>query len=97
MSYDRFSCPYINFELPKVISPSHQFTKYMFYMMTGFWPEQVHQICQELTLLLDVICCRRSGCKAGKELAIFLLLRRWYIAGKWEIIRKDMINPLLEE
>jgi hypothetical protein len=34
---------------------------------------------------------------AGKELAIFLLLRRWYIAGKWEIVRKDMINPLLEE
>jgi hypothetical protein len=90
MSYNRFSHPYVNYELPKVITPSHQFTKYMYYMMTGFWPEQFHEICQELTLLPDVVHCRRSGCKARKEMAIFLLLRRWNISGKWEIVSKDM-------
>ncbi len=36
MSYDRFSCPYVNYELPKVFSPSQQFTKYMYYQMAGF-------------------------------------------------------------
>jgi hypothetical protein len=48
------------------------------------------QFSQELTLPPDVIHCRRSGCKARKELAVFLLLRRQYIAGKWEIVSKDM-------
>ena len=90
MSYDRFSRPFVNYELPKVFTPSHQFSKYMYYMMTGFWPEQVQEICRELRLLPDVIRCRRSGCKAGKEMAIFLLLRRWHIAGKWELVSKDM-------
>jgi hypothetical protein len=59
-------------------------------MMIGFWPEQVQEICLELRLLPDVIHCRRSGCKAGKEMAIFLLLRRWHIAGKRELVSKDM-------
>jgi len=90
MSYDRFSRLYVNYELPKVFTPSHQFSKYMYYMMTGFWPEQVCEICHELTLLADVIHCRRNGYKAGKEMAIFLLLSRWHIAGKWELVSKDM-------
>jgi hypothetical protein len=80
MSHDGFSRPFVNYELPKVFTPSYLFSKYMYYMMTGFWPEQVHEICRELRLLPDVIRCRRSGCKAGKEMAIFLLLRRWHIA-----------------
>lgn len=78
MSYDRFSCLYVNYELPKVVSPSEQFTKYMYYQMVGFWSDQVVEISQELTLIPDVIRCRRSGCTATKELAIFLLLRRWH-------------------
>jgi hypothetical protein len=90
MSYDRFSRPYVNYELPKVVSPSEQFTKYMYYQMAGFWPEQDVEISWELTLIPDVIRCRRSGCTATKELAIFLPLRRWHIAGKWEAVSKDM-------
>ena len=72
MSYDSFSHPYVNYELPKVVSPSEQFTKYMYYQMAGFWPEQVVEISRELTLIPDAIRCRRGGCAATKELAIFL-------------------------
>jgi hypothetical protein len=89
MSYDRFSRPFVNYELPKVVSPSEQFTKYMYYQMTGYWPEQVTDICQELTLIPDVVRCRRTGCAATKEMVIFVMLRRWHIAGTWEAVRKD--------
>ncbi len=55
----------------------------MYYQMAGFWPEQVVKISWELTLIPNVICCRRSGCAATKDLSIFLLC-------KWEAVSKDM-------
>jgi hypothetical protein len=90
MSYDKISRPYVQYQLPKVITPDTQFTKYIYHQMTGFWPEQVQEICQELILIPDVIRCRRSGCSASKELAIFVMLRRWHIAAKWEVVSKDL-------
>jgi hypothetical protein len=36
MSYDRFSCPYVSYELPKVVSPSEQFTKFMYFQREAF-------------------------------------------------------------
>jgi len=80
----------VNYELPRVISPDQQFIKCMYYMLTGFWPEQVYARCLKLTLCPNVIHCRRSGCKAGKELAVFLLLRRQHIADKWEFLSKEI-------
>jgi hypothetical protein len=89
LSYDKISCPFVQYQLPKVITPDTQFTKYIFHQMTGFWPEQVQEICQELILIPDIIRCRRSGCSASKELAIFVMLRRWHIADKWEVVSKE--------
>jgi hypothetical protein len=83
MSYDRFSHPYVNYELPKVVSPSEQFTIYMFHQMTGFWPKQVNEISWELTLIPDVIRCRRTGCTAPKEMDIFCYVKK--MANCWQM------------
>jgi hypothetical protein len=90
LSYDKVSRPYVTYDLPKVVTPTQQFTKYSFYLMTGFWPEQVSAISDELTLIPEMIQCRKTRCAATKEQAIFLLLRRWHLPTSWEIVSKDM-------
>jgi hypothetical protein len=86
LSHDKVSRSFITYNLPKVVTPTQQFTKYSFYLMTGFWPEQVSAISVELTLIPDMIQCR----KTTKEQAIFLLLQRWHLPTSWEIVSKDM-------
>jgi hypothetical protein len=44
----------------------------------------------ELTLLLDVIQCQTTGCKATKDLALYLLLGRWHLPGNWTFVSRDM-------
>jgi hypothetical protein len=90
MSYDCFSRPYKFYELPKVDSPHNQFSSHGYYELTGFWPEQVAEITRELTLIPPVIKCRSTGCIATKDLAIFVLLRRWHIPGNWEGVSRDL-------
>jgi hypothetical protein len=57
LSYDKVSCPYITYDLPKVVTPTQQFMKYSFYLMTGFWTEQVSAISVALTLMPYMIQC----------------------------------------
>lgn len=90
MSYDKVSRSFINFELPPVQVPQQQFSKHVHYQLTGFWPEQVEEICDNLILIPDTIRCRRSGCSASKSLAIFLMLRRWHICDTWESVARDL-------
>ena len=90
MSYEKFSRPYKFYELPQVESPHTQFSSHAYYEMTGFWPEQLAEINQELTLIPDVIRCRRTGCFATKDLALFLLLRRWHMPGNWSSVSRDL-------
>ena len=90
MSYDRFSRPYKFYELPQVENPHTQFSSHAYYEMTGFWPEQLAVLNQELTLIPDVIRCRRTGCSATKDLALFLLLRRWHMPGNWSSVSRDL-------
>jgi hypothetical protein len=52
---------YMSYELPKVISPFLQFSKYMLYWMSGFWLEQVLETFCEAKLIPHVICCRKTG------------------------------------
>lgn len=90
MSYDSFSRPYKFYDLPKVRNPAEQFSSHGFYELTGFWPEQVSEISRELIFIPPIIRCRSTGCIAPKELAIFLLLRRWHIPGKWDGVSRDL-------
>jgi len=91
MSYDKFSRPFVQYGLPKVVMPENQFSKYMYYLMTGFWPsEQITEISNELSLIPAVIKCRRTGCYATKDLEIFVMLRRWHIADNWEGVSRDL-------
>jgi hypothetical protein len=90
MSYDCFSCPYKFYELPKVDSPHNHFSSHGYYGLTGFWPEKVAEITRECTLIPPVIKCRSTGCIATKDLAIFVLIRRWHIPGNWEGVSRDL-------
>jgi hypothetical protein len=90
MSYDSFSRPYKFYDLPKVRNPAEQFSSHSFYELTGFWPEQVSEISRELIFIPPIIRCRSTGCIAPKESAIFLLLRRWHIPGKWDGVSRDL-------
>ena len=59
MSYNKFSRPYIFYEQPRVDDPINHFSSHIYYQFTGFWPEQLNEICRELTLLPDRIRCRK--------------------------------------
>jgi hypothetical protein len=64
MSYNKFSRPYVFFEQPRVDDPTAHFSSHIYYQFTGFWPEQMEEICRELMLLPDIIRCQRTGCFA---------------------------------
>jgi len=90
MSYDMWSRPYRVYDLPSVDNIYEQFSSHRFYELTGFWPVQVQEICQNLSLIGDTIVCQSTRCTAPKDLAVFVLLRRWHIAGTWELVAADM-------
>jgi hypothetical protein len=50
----------------------------------------VSEISRELIFIPPIIRCRSTGCVALKELAIFLLLRRWHIPGKRDGVSWDL-------
>jgi hypothetical protein len=61
----------------------------MYYQMTGFWSEEITEISNEVSLIPAVIECRRTGCCATKDLAVFVMLRRWH-ADNWEGVSRDL-------
>ena len=90
MSYDMWSRPYRVYDLPSVDNIYEQFSSHRFYELTGFWPVQVQEICQNLSLIGDTIVCQSTRCTAPKDLAVFVLLCCWHIAGTWELVAADM-------
>ena len=58
--------------------------------MCGFWPGQFKEISYNLLLIPDTIVCSRTRCTAPKQLAIFVMLRRWKKADKWEDVARLM-------
>jgi len=90
MSYNKFSRPYIFYDQPRIDDPTTQFTSAVYYQMTGFWPQQLEEICHEMVLLPDIIRCQSTGCRATKHFALFLLLRRWHTSGTWESVSYDL-------
>jgi hypothetical protein len=90
MSYNKFSKTYCQYELPSVEDPSTQLTSHRFYELSGFWPEQVHEICQEMALIPGTLVCPSTRCTASKELALFIALCRWHIPNSWELVGADL-------
>jgi hypothetical protein len=78
------------YDLPSVDNIYEQFSSHRFYELTGFWPVQVQEICQNLSLIGATIICQSTRCTAPKDLAVFVLLRCWHIAGTWELVAADM-------
>ena len=85
-SYDMVVWPTLLFRDPPIVNPIEELTPYRFYQNSGFWPDQFLEISQNLILIPDVIVCDRTRCSARKELALFVLLRRWNKADNWENI-----------
>jgi hypothetical protein len=90
MSYDMWSRPYCTYELPPIENVYQQFSSHRCYELTGFWPTQLQEICQNLLLIDDRIVCPTTRCSASKDLALFVLLRRWHINGTWELVAADL-------
>ncbi len=55
MSYDMWSRPYRTYELPPIENVYQQFSSHCCYELTGFWPTQLQEICQNLFLIDDRI------------------------------------------
>lgn len=85
MSYIKFSRPYVFMN-----SRDNSFFQSYLLPVYWIWPEQLDGICRELTLLPDKIICRKPGCFASKDLSLFLLLRRWHVAGNCEAVSYDI-------
>jgi hypothetical protein len=83
-SYDMVMRPTVLFRNPPMANPVDELTSYNFYHFSGFWPDQFTEICENLMLIPDVIICERTRCSARKDLALFLLLRRWNKADTWD-------------
>jgi hypothetical protein len=87
-SYDMFLHPTVLIPDLPFDNPVEAFTSYQFYQNTGFWPEQLMAVKNNLTLIPDLIRCRQSRCRSTKSLALFLLLRRWSKADTWEVVSR---------
>jgi len=83
-SYDMNLRPTILFHEPTFENPVDVFPSATFYQLTGFWPGQFEEICDNLSLLPDAVVCPDTHCRSSKNLAIFLLLRRWNKADTWK-------------
>jgi hypothetical protein len=75
--------PTILFEGFPVQNHVDEFSSFDFYQECGFWPSQF-EVIDNLILLPDNIVCQRTRVRATKSLTIFLMLRRWKKADKWE-------------
>jgi len=89
-SFDMFVRPTVLFEQPPLLDPVAELPSSEFYEMCGFWPGQFQEISDNLLLIPERIACPRTRCTAPKQLAIFVMLRRWKKADKWEDVARLM-------
>jgi hypothetical protein len=83
-SYDMNIRPTILFGDPPMVNPVEELPAATFVQLTGFWPGQFEEIVGNLLLLPDIIVCPVTQSTSSKQLAIFLLLRRWNKADTWD-------------
>ena len=80
MSFDSYTRPRQEFSLPRMTEPWNELTDSRFKKCTRFYKKEFQRICDALTLIPAKIVTK-TRCTATKELAVFVLLRRW--AGAW--------------
>ena len=76
-SYDMHVRPTLLFDYLPFDDPIAELVPTEFYELSGFWPDQFTEIINNLTLLPERIVCPITRCYASKQLAIFVMLRRW--------------------
>ena len=87
-SYDMNLRPTIIFPHLPLENPVEEFPAATFFQLTGFWPGQFEEMCNNLILIPDIIVCTETRCRASKQLSIFLLLRRWNKADTWDDVSR---------
>jgi hypothetical protein len=87
-SYDMNLRPTIIFPHLPLENPVEEFPAATFFQLTGFWPGQFEEICNNLILIPDIFVCTETQCRASKQLSIFLLLRRWNKADTWDDVSR---------
>jgi hypothetical protein len=76
-SYDMVLRPTTLFREPPVVNPLQEYSSHRFYQLSGFWPDQLIEVADNLLLLPDIMACDRTHCSVSKTLALFVMLRRW--------------------
>jgi hypothetical protein len=85
-----FVRPTVLFEQPPLLDPVAELPSSEFYAICVFWPGQLQEISDNLLLIPERIAYPRTWCTAPKQLAIFVMLRRWKKADKWEDVERLM-------
>jgi hypothetical protein len=88
-SYNMVCRPRVEFAQPKLVSPLAELTDYQMHETTRFNKAEFRMILSELTLLPRKVVTQ-FGCAASLELALYVLLRRWVCADRWEDIEKEL-------
>ena len=88
-SYNMVCRPRVEFAQPKLVSPLAELTDYQMHETCRFNKAEFRMILSELTLLPRKVVTQ-FGCAASLELALYVLLRRWVCADRWEDIEKEL-------
>ncbi len=80
--------PTVLVQVHPVQDPVNEFPASEFYELSGFWPGQFTKIVNNLSLIPDRVVCPETCCAGTKHVAIFLMLRRWKKADKWEDVSR---------
>ena len=88
-SYNMVCRPRVEFALPQMVSPLAELTEYQMHETSRFNKEEFRMILSELTLMPRKVVAP-DGCAASLELAMYVLLRRWVTATRWEDLETEL-------
>jgi hypothetical protein len=89
-SFVMFIRPTILFNEQPMDDPVNELPSTEFYELSGFWPAQFREVVDNLRLIPGRITCSVTCSALSKDVAIFLMLRRWKKADKWEDVSRVM-------
>jgi hypothetical protein len=84
--YHFYSFDMILFNEQPMEDPVNDLTSTEFYELSSFWPAWFREVVDNLHL----IPCSATRCVASKDVAVFLMLRWWKEANKWEDVTHVM-------
>jgi hypothetical protein len=86
--FDMFIRPTILFNEGPMEDPVSELPSKEFYELSGFWPYQFREIVDNLHLIPRRITCSVTHYVASRDVAVFMMLRRWRKADKWEDVSR---------